>query len=90
MPTPGYVFKDGGTTPEEKNQDQTLQGTAAVKQTDPTPPVQEHPAVKAGAPLSKNSSESHALAVAHHEVTGAAQAAGHLDEVPIHQPSKAS
>ena len=98
MPTPGYVFRDGGTTPEEEKSEHTTMApstratTSSTNKTIVTPasekkttadkgPAFLHPAVKADAPLSKDSSLSHTLAVSKHEVTGSAQAAGQSDEV---------
>ena len=105
MPTPGYVFRDGGTTPEdEKSEHTTMEPstratTSSTNKTVVTPasekkssadkrPAFLHPAVKADAPLSKDSSLSHTLAVSKHEVTGSAQAAGQSDEVCRHAHKK--
>ena len=76
MPTPGYVFRDGGATPpEEKNPDSEFRQriTKATK-----PPV-----VAANAPLAQNTTTSHELATGakgDHELTGAAQRAGKEDQ----------
>ena len=73
MPTPGYVFKDSGTTPpEEKTQDESeLKREKNVSQQD-TPKTPESPR----SPLEEKSTDSHALATEDHEVKGAAQEAG--------------
>lgn len=67
MPTPGYVFRDSGTTPETeaKKEDKELK-----PQEDPKPPDSPK------SPLEENSTDSHALATAEHELKGASQHAG--------------
>ena len=82
MPTPGYVFKGSGLTPDDEiSEEKALQKQESTPNSPSKPPAgSKVPASRTEGPLSKNSSGSHALAVAEHEVTGAAQAAGHLDE----------
>lgn len=67
MPTPGYVFRDSGTTPEiePKEEEKELKS-----QEEPKPP--ESPK----SPLEEKSTESHALATSQHELKGASQRAG--------------
>lgn len=74
MPTPGYYFRDGGTTPlEEKDQDtefrqrilQAKKPVAATKK----------------APLGQETSTSHVLATENHDIHGAVQEAGKEDHI---------
>ena len=69
MPTPGYVFRDGGVTPPpEENPDSEFRKriTTAPKPITAT----------AQAPLGQETSTSHILATQQHELKGAAQEAG--------------
>lgn len=69
MPTPGYVFKDGGPIPDsEVNDHETssqLEGTTTHSSTFHTPASSDS--------LSSAPTDSHALAYAEHEERGAAQ-----------------
>ena len=73
MPTPGYVFRDGGTTPTNE----VAESTALQSRTGAVP-VNANPqkAVVAQSPIAQATSESHALATENHELQGAAQKAG--------------
>lgn len=74
MPTPGYVFRDGGTTPppEENPDNEFRQRITQAKK-----PV----TATKKAPLGQETSTSHQLAVANHELKGAAQEAGKEDGI---------
>ena len=88
MPTPGYVFRDGGTTPPNEAAGSTalearpgalpVNGrTQAVPQSQPgAVPVDVRPQTVKQSPIAQNTSESHALATENHELQGAAQQAG--------------
>ena len=81
MPTPGYYFRDGGTTPpaeENPNSEFRQRITNAVKaQQPPNTPERKKPVTaKPGSPLAQNTSTSHQLAVDHHDIHGAVQEAG--------------
>lgn len=66
MPTPGYYFRDGGTTPlEEKDQNDEFRRRI-------TTPKQ----VPKQALLNQETSTSHILATQHQDVQGAVQQAG--------------
>jgi hypothetical protein len=72
MPTPGYVFRDGGKTPPNEAEATLLEpapGAAQANARAAPPPVQ-NPL------LEEKTSESHALATENHELKGAAQEAG--------------
>ena len=72
MPTPGYVFRDGGATPPNEAEStavETRPGATQLNTRTPPKPVQ-NPL------LGQNTSESHALAAENHELKGAAQEAG--------------
>lgn len=74
MPTPGYVFRDGGATPPlEENPDSEFR----KRITQATKPV----AATSQAPLGQNTSTSHQLATAEHDILGAAQKAGKEDRI---------
>ncbi|KIW80599.1 hypothetical protein Z517_07215 [Fonsecaea pedrosoi CBS 271.37] len=71
MPTPGYVFRDGGDTPAEEKPDPEFR--------QPNTQAPKPPAVTANAPLAQNTTTSHQLATGatgDHEVQGAVQRAG--------------
>jgi hypothetical protein len=72
MPTPGYIFRDGGTTPPNE---------AETTMVEPGPGATQVNARAAPRPvqnplLEEKTSESHALATENHELKGAAQEAG--------------
>lgn len=72
MPTPGYYFRDGGTTPlEEKDQNDEFRRRI----TQATRPV----TATKQAPLGQETSTSHILATQHQENHGAVQQAGKED-----------
>ncbi|OAL36366.1 hypothetical protein AYO20_04262 [Fonsecaea nubica] len=74
MPTPGYVFRDGGDTPAEEKPDPEFR--------QPNTQAPKPPAVTANAPLAQNTTTSHQLATGvtgDHEVQGAVQRAGKED-----------
>jgi hypothetical protein len=73
MPTPGYVFRDGGTTPPNEAETTGLEprpGTTQVNATRAAPPPVQNPL------LEETPSESHAPATENHDLKGAAQEAG--------------
>jgi hypothetical protein len=78
MPTPGYVFRDGGTTPPTEVETTALESGANATQANaepatpppPPPPPPQNPL------LEQKTSESHALATESHDLKGAAQKAG--------------
>ncbi|KAJ4519524.1 hypothetical protein HRR83_004452 [Exophiala dermatitidis] len=70
MPPPGYVFRDGGTTPPgEETSDKRLGHVEPAKPVTATPK----------APLGQKTTTSHQLATENHEIQGAAQRAGKED-----------
>lgn len=72
MPTPGYYFRDGGTTPlEEKDQNDEFRRRITTPKRPATASRQ--------APLGQETSTSHILATQDHELQGAAQQAGKED-----------
>lgn len=74
MPTPGYVFRDGGATPPlEQNPNSEFR----KRITQATKPV----TATSQAPLGQNTSTSHQLATGEHDVLGAAQKAGKEDRI---------
>lgn len=72
MPTPGYVFRDGGTTPPTEVETTALESGANATQANakPATPPPQNPL------LEQKTSESHALATESHDLKGAAQEAG--------------
>ncbi|KAJ9610849.1 hypothetical protein H2200_005626 [Cladophialophora chaetospira] len=78
MPSPGYYFRDGGTTPPaEENPDSEFR----KRITKATKPVTV--AATSNAPLAQNTTTSHALATGaegDHDIQGAAQRAGKEDK----------
>lgn len=88
MPTPGYVFRDGGTTPPNELAESTAleprPGAAPVNTRPQTVaqaqpgagPFDGRPQTVKQSPIAQNTSESHALATENHELQGAAQQAG--------------
>jgi Protein of unknown function (DUF3292) len=84
MPTPGYVFRDGGATPppEENPQSEFRQrNTQAIKpKQSPQIPDSKKPITATSiAPLGQNTSTSHQLAADHHAIHGTVKDAGKLD-----------
>ena len=78
MPPPGYVFRDGGTTPpavEDPNSAFRKRITTATTST-PTSHTTKPITATSAAPLGQNTTTSHQLATGHHEIEGAAQRAG--------------
>lgn len=71
MPTPGYVFRDGGTTPPPEAESTTPK---LGKVTTPTKVKEPEPVRQS--PLQEKTSESHALAVDEPEIKGAVHEAG--------------
>lgn len=72
MPTPGYVFRDGGTTPPNEAATTAL----APRLGGGVVPVNVRPQTVAQSPIAQHTSESHALATESQELQGAAQRAG--------------
>lgn len=80
MPTPGYVFRDSGTTPPAETEDQTARRRLTL---DNQPQLRPSPLSGRSTrppPLDKTT-DSHALALADHDIKGAAQLAGQTDDV---------
>jgi hypothetical protein len=85
MPTPGYVFKDGGPVPDDEL---TSKNTGIGEHEDP---LRKRPSSTStnspiNTPTSSNSTlnattDSHALAVADHDIKGAAQVDHNATEV---------
>ena len=73
MPTPGYVFRDGGTTPPNEAAEAT---GSELRPNMPARARQPHPTVVQKSPLSQATSESHALATQSHQLHGAVHEAG--------------
>jgi len=69
MPMPGYVFRDGGTTPPPDDDPHSEFQKRITQATKPVTTILK-------APLGQNTSTSHQLATSEHEVLGAAQKAG--------------
>lgn len=79
MPAPGYVFRDGGTTPPpEENPDSEFR-QRITQATKPAKPAPKPITATSEAPLGQNTTTSHQLATGEHEVLGAAQKAGKED-----------
>jgi hypothetical protein len=89
MPTPGYVFKDGGIIPDDEL---ATKNTTVGQHDDPVRATFKGPSsVSTSSPMStptssnstlnkeSHSTESHALANADHDVKGAAQVGGQTD-----------
>lgn len=83
MPTPGYFFRDSGTTPPAEEESETVRRRLAPgSQSRSTPPPQSSkPPRSPQSPLQERTTDSHALAVADHNVKGAAQEAGRISYV---------
>ena len=75
MPTPGYVFRDSGITPPAEEE-----GESARRQLVQGNQYQSTPASQApqttNPPPQQKTTDSHALALADHEIKGAAQISG--------------
>ncbi|KAL9108328.1 MAG: hypothetical protein Q9227_006927 [Pyrenula ochraceoflavens] len=82
MPTPGYVFKDSGTTPPEEKSQEDVE-LKREKSPSEDPPAKESPKTPQSprSPLEEKSTDSHALATEDHEIKGAAQRAGKDENV---------
>ena len=70
MPTPGYVFRDGGATPPLDGRTTAVETHPELSRVTPRSVAATH------GPLAQKSSESHALATENHDLQGAAQEAG--------------
>lgn len=83
MPTPGYVFRDSGTTPAAEEESATgHRQLGVVDQPQSTTSGQSPSSLRAApSPVHSKPSDSHALAVADHDVKGAAQEAGKIADV---------
>ena len=77
MPTPGYVFRDGGATPIEEQPDSEFRQRITTASRPATRPI----TATAQAPLGQETSDSHKLATENHELKGAAQEAGKEDNI---------
>lgn len=84
MPTPGYVFRDSGTTPPAEEESETVRRRLTLgdqPQSTPSPQTARLvPPRKATSPLA-DTTESHALALADHDIKGAAQEAGKTADI---------
>lgn len=76
MPTPGYYFRDGGTTPADEidNPANTEFRQRITKGAKPVTATRK-------APLGQETSTSHILATQNHAIQGAAQQAGKIDGI---------
>ncbi len=80
MPTPGYVFRDSGTTPPAAEESETVRKRLTLgSQPQSTPSPLSPPKPKS--PLQVKTTDSHALAMADHDIQGAAQLAGRTSDV---------
>ena len=77
MPTPGYVFRDGGTTPPNEAESATVESRPSEIQAN----ARASPTPVQNPLLEEKPSESHALATEHHELEGAAQEAGKAAQI---------
>lgn len=81
MPTPGYVFRDSGCTPPAEEESDTMRRRLTLgneTQTPAYPPSSRAPI----SPLHQNqTTDSHTLALADHDIKGAAQLAGRTGDV---------
>ena len=73
MPMPGYVFRDGGTTPPPEDNPDSEHRKRITQATKPITATSQ-------APLGQNTTTSHQLATGEHQVLGAAQKAGREDK----------
>jgi Protein of unknown function (DUF3292) len=80
MPTPGYYFRDSGTTPPAEEEGDTLRRRLTLGDQYQSIPNPQSP-LAGNKPIQAKATDSHALAVADHEVKGAAQEAGKTGEV---------
>ena len=80
MPTPGYVFRDSGTTPLAEEESTT--GSRQLGHEESQSPASPQSSVRSRkSPVKSNASASHAIAVADHDVKGAAQKAGSSPDI---------
>lgn len=80
MPTPGYVFRDGGTTPPAETEDETARRRLILGDQPQLKPSPLSGQSTRPAPQDKTT-DSHALALADHDIKGAAQIAGQTGDV---------
>lgn len=80
MPTPGYVFRDSGTTPPAEEESETARRQLMLgnqHQSTPSSPSSR----STRPPTQEKITDSHALAQADHDIKGAAQIAGRTGDV---------
>ena len=77
MPTPGYVFRDGGTTPPAAEDGSKQIGLDKRKPT----ALADSPLRHRRSPVKADASDSHAIATGQHDIQGAAQMAGRSHEM---------
>jgi Protein of unknown function (DUF3292) len=77
MPTPGYVFRDSGTTPDAHEENESFRRRVTLGSQPQSPPS----ALSPKPPPQEKTTDSHALAQADHDVKGAAQLAGTTSDV---------
>lgn len=80
MSPPGYVFRDSGTTPPAVEEGETMRRQLTLgdqPQSSLSPQVQR----LGQSPIQQKTTDSHALAMADHDIKGAAQEAGSRAEV---------
>ena len=77
---PGYVFRDSGTTPPADEENESAQQRFALghQHQSMAPPLSPQ---SANSPLQDKTTDSHALALADHEIKGTAQQAGRTSDV---------
>ena len=80
MPTPGYVFRDSGTTPPAETEDETARRRLTLAD---QPQLKPSPLSGRSTrpPPQDKTTDSHALALADHDIKGAAQIAGQTGDV---------
>lgn len=79
MPQPGYVFRDGGTTPPAEEKPESEYRQRITNATKPGTPAATTIAATTNSPLAQNPTTSHELATGakgDHEIGGAVQRAG--------------
>lgn len=77
MPTPGYVFRDGGTTPPPTEDGSKQIGVDKTKTVASPDSSLRH----RRSPVKADASDSHAIATGQHDIQGAAQMAGSSHEM---------
>jgi Protein of unknown function (DUF3292) len=84
MPTPGYYFRDSGTTPPAEEESETRRRQLGVGSHSKSPlssTISPPTSPTRNSPPQEKTTDSHDLAQADHDVKGAAQLAGRTAEV---------